>query len=49
MGGEVIFFLKFFEGVEENSKFYGGMYFGVLGWGEKEKKKGGKRIEGFLG
>ena len=25
--GEVIFFLNFFEGVEENSKFCGGMYF----------------------
>lgn len=32
--GEVIFFLKFFEGVEENSKFYGEMYFWVMGWGD---------------
>ena len=38
MEGRSYIFLKSFEGVEENSKFYGGMYFGVMGWGEKEKK-----------
>ena len=34
--------------MEENSKFYGGMYFWGSGVGEKEKG-GGKRIEVFLG
>ena len=33
--GEVIFFLKSFEGVEENSKFYGEMYFWDYGVGRE--------------
>ena len=38
MEGQSYIFLKSFEGGEENSKFCGRMYFGVLRWGEKEKK-----------
>lgn len=43
--GEVIFFLKSFEGVEENSKFYGEMYFWDYGGGGKEKNR--ERIGDF--
>ena len=39
--GKFVFFLKIFEGVEENSKFYGEMYFWDYGvgdfWVEEEK------------
>lgn len=41
-------FLKSFEGVEENSKFYGGMYF----WGSgvrREKGKGNFWVEEEMG
>lgn len=37
-GERIYIFLKFFKGVEENSKFYGGMYF----WGSglrREREK----------
>ena len=35
MGGRSYIFLKSFEGVEENSKFYGGMYFWGSGVGRE--------------
>lgn len=37
--GEVIFFLKSFEGVEENSKFYGEMYFWDYGVGREKNRE----------
>ena len=37
-GGEVYIFLKFFEGVEENSKFYGEMDFWDYGGGGRKRK-----------
>ena len=46
MEGRSYIFLKFFEGVEENSKFYGGMYFWDYGVGREREKR--ERI-GFLG
>lgn len=46
MGGRNYIFLKFFLGVEENSKFYGGMYFWDYGV-EREREKG--EGIGFLG
>ena len=35
MGGRSYIFLKSFDGVEENSKFYGGMYFWGSGVGRE--------------
>ena len=46
MGGRSYIFLKSFEGVEENSKFYGGMYFWDYGVGREKNRE---RIGGFLG
>lgn len=40
MEGRSYIFFKSFEGVEENSKFYGEMYFWVMGWGRE--REGGK-------
>ena len=45
MEGRSYIFLKFFEGVEENSKFYGGMYF--WDYGVRRERRG--RVGKFLG
>ena len=44
-GGRSYIFLKSFEGVEENSKFYGEMYFWDYGVGRERRGEGNFWVE----